>query len=339
MSQNIRRARGLPTYSGIYKIVNDITGETYVGQTVNVRGHASHHNYLLKRDRNYNRPLQSSYNKYGGENFTHHLVELVSRANLTTREQFHLDQVPVVLRFNLQPAGPSGTLGFKQPAAQKLKHSRSKGGRPFYATHEDSNDTFRFEHVGEALKAFPHLQRAHVYACLHGTRYSHAGFLFDYDPAVLAEAPKHRAARPKGPDERSRAIIAKNIATSVETTYAYVAALKDTAFTLSAVYDCLNGKKGSYKGHTWRYADGLPHKPPERVFNKGPRKHGGSRPVVGIDPDTGASVRFAYIRLAAETLGVAHQNISASIKKQKLGKRHTAAGFVWNYEQAQNEIR
>lgn len=325
----MKRPKGLPTSSGIYSITNDLNGKIYVGQSVNIRAHAGHHKYLLSRGKHYNPPLQASYNKHGALSFTFAVIQLCDVVLLTLREQFYMDAAGTN-KFNTKPAGASGSLGIPQPASQKLKHSRSKGGRPFFAWDSTSGDVLRFEHVGEAVVALPGLQRAHVYSCLHGTRYSHAGFEFDYDPAFPAVAPKHHAGRAPGADERSREVIATD-EQGVEVSFEYISAVKLAGYSLSAVYDCLAGRKPHYRGCTWRYADGRPHVS-HAAHNKGARRHGGSRPVIGLNPVTGASVRFEYINLAAKTLGVFPQNISSSIRNVALGKPHTSAGFLWSYE-------
>lgn len=78
---------------------------------------------------------------------------------------------------------------------------------------------------------------------------------------------------------------------------------KQAGFSLSAIYDYLAGRKVNYKGLVWSYADGKAHKVTV-PRNRGARKHGGSRPVIGTNPDTGTVVRFEYIKQAAETLGL-----------------------------------
>ncbi len=168
---------------------------------------------------------------------------------------------------------------------------------------------------------------------LHGTRTSHGGYVFDYDPEVQAVAPKHTAGRPRIGDERSRALIGTNIETRQETTYDYVGAVKYAGFATSAVYLCLAGGMQTHKGHAWRYADGQPHRAPtETAHLKGARtKHGGSRPVVGTHKITGEIVRFDYIKQAAEALGIFPQNISGAIRAKAQGKPHATAGYYWAF--------
>ena len=62
----------------IYKIINNVTGEKYVGQTTNFSRRISDHKEKLRANKHKNPKLQASWNKYGEENFT------------ITKEQFDL---------------------------------------------------------------------------------------------------------------------------------------------------------------------------------------------------------------------------------------------------------
>ena len=62
----------------IYKIVNNVTGEKYVGQTTNFSRRISDHKEKLRANQHKNLKLQASWNKYGEDNFS------------ITKEQFDL---------------------------------------------------------------------------------------------------------------------------------------------------------------------------------------------------------------------------------------------------------
>lgn len=57
-------------FCGIYRIVNKITNECYVGQSQRVRKRLREHFRLLKSQKHPNQRLQNSYNKYGSDAFT-----------------------------------------------------------------------------------------------------------------------------------------------------------------------------------------------------------------------------------------------------------------------------
>lgn len=54
---------------GIYKIVNKVTGQCYVGQSQRMQKRIKEHFRLLRWDKHPNKHLQNAYNKYGAENF------------------------------------------------------------------------------------------------------------------------------------------------------------------------------------------------------------------------------------------------------------------------------
>lgn len=54
---------------GIYKIVNKVTGQCYVGQSQRVKKRLKEHFRLLRWGKHTNPHLQNSYNKYGAEAF------------------------------------------------------------------------------------------------------------------------------------------------------------------------------------------------------------------------------------------------------------------------------
>jgi group I intron endonuclease len=54
---------------GLYKLVNQVTGQCYVGQSQNINKRIREHFRLLKLNKHTNPHLQNSYNKYGPEAF------------------------------------------------------------------------------------------------------------------------------------------------------------------------------------------------------------------------------------------------------------------------------
>ena len=73
-----QRARRRPnaTKSGIYKITNDRTGETYIGQTKNFERRRKSHENELRKGIHHNRGMQSDYLK--GDTFTFTVLEETS---------------------------------------------------------------------------------------------------------------------------------------------------------------------------------------------------------------------------------------------------------------------
>jgi hypothetical protein len=336
-----------PASPGVYRITHVENLRNYTGQSVNIRGHWAHHRYLLKFKKHYNPPLMASWSKYGADLFRFEVLELCDvprsepdalREALYQLEKKHMEMIPISMRFNVGPAGYSPTIGLTQSEAQKLKHSRSKGGRPFYATNEhDADDVTLYEHVGELPE---HFHRGHVYDVLHGRRWAHRGFTFDFDPdfdvVITSKAGTDKSGgRPRGGDDRSRVVIATDPTTGIETIFDYIGAVQYAGFNTSAVYKCLAGEMTNHAGRTWRFEGGHIHVPKARGVTthlQGPRTaHGGSREVIGTPKAGGSPVHFTHIKAAADAVGCAPQNISACLRKEKLGIHHSIGGHYWTY--------
>lgn len=215
--------------------------------------------------------------------------------------------------------------------ASRLKQSRAKGGRAILATNQATGQTFRFEHVGEAVDALPQLNRAHVYNCLADRRASHEGFVFRFDPESrpVHVVPAQRSEGQSGPRSGSRAIVGIEAATGKEVRYEFVRGAEVDGFSASAIYLCLSGQGDSHKGYAWHYADGKPHRTASKSTSehlKGFREAGGSRPIVGTNAD-GEVVHFEYIKQAADALGTQATNIGRSLRTGTT----KAAGYLWTY--------
>lgn len=100
----------------IYKIINLITNEKYVGQTTNYNRRKENHLSALHNNRHPNPKLQNSWNYYGEENF----VWEVKAYDLTKSE---LDQLEINTikqensysnGFNLTIGGTGGNTRFKR---------------------------------------------------------------------------------------------------------------------------------------------------------------------------------------------------------------------------------
>lgn len=76
--------------SGIYRWINNLNGNTYVGSAVNleIRLRSYFNSKELKRN---SRPIKDALLKYGHSNFTLEILEYCPKISLTEREQFYMD--------------------------------------------------------------------------------------------------------------------------------------------------------------------------------------------------------------------------------------------------------
>lgn len=77
--------------TGIYKIINISNNKYYIGSSKDIETRLSSHFRSLKKGRHVNNHLQSSFNKYGENNFITEIVEECNIKDLLLREQYYLD--------------------------------------------------------------------------------------------------------------------------------------------------------------------------------------------------------------------------------------------------------
>lgn len=90
----------------IYKIVNKITNEKYIGQTINFSRRISEHLNKLKNNSHPNKKLQNSWNKYGEDNF------YIDKTKYScSKEELNRLEIETILREDSYNHGFNLTLG------------------------------------------------------------------------------------------------------------------------------------------------------------------------------------------------------------------------------------
>jgi group I intron endonuclease len=78
--------------SGIYSIINLINNKIYIGSAINFISRKKIHISFLRNNKHHSSKLQRAYNKYGEENFSFDLIEIVeNKLDLIKREQVWID--------------------------------------------------------------------------------------------------------------------------------------------------------------------------------------------------------------------------------------------------------
>lgn len=79
-------------FCGVYRVVNQVSGDCYVGSSVNVNKRWRSHVNYLKRGNHQSIKFQRAWDKYGIDAFLWEVIEVVAdEAVLLGREQFYLD--------------------------------------------------------------------------------------------------------------------------------------------------------------------------------------------------------------------------------------------------------
>lgn len=123
----------LPTLfkTGVYKILNTITKERYVGSASRIGKSNSlsgfyvrfeKHKSLLKSNKHYNIHLQRAYNKYGENNFNFNVLSICPPEYCIKLEQWFLDNLKP--EYNIRKIADSNK-GIKFTAEHKEKLSKS----------------------------------------------------------------------------------------------------------------------------------------------------------------------------------------------------------------------
>jgi hypothetical protein len=93
---------GFGKMMGIYKIQNKITGQIYIGCSLDIAKRWGQHLHDLKSGKHYNKKLSYAFEEYGFENFTFEIVELIDAAEqIFEIEQKYIDTIDLDDHYNI----------------------------------------------------------------------------------------------------------------------------------------------------------------------------------------------------------------------------------------------
>ena len=110
--------------SGIYRIKNIITGDCYVGSSINIERRWTQHRRDLKANRHDNRFMQASYNKFGVDAFVYNVLDYCE--NILEREQMFIDTG--AFSYNICKIAAAPMSGRIQSNETKAKISKANKG-------------------------------------------------------------------------------------------------------------------------------------------------------------------------------------------------------------------
>lgn len=115
--------------TGIYGLLNNITGKWYVGQSIDVELRHKCHFIYLRRGKHHNAFLQHAFNKYGESSFSFSILEVCLKEDLDMREQFWIAKFcsfDTEREYNLNIGGGVGCFGIKRYAKEKERSEEIK---------------------------------------------------------------------------------------------------------------------------------------------------------------------------------------------------------------------
>lgn len=119
--------------SGVYIIVNMVTGKVYVGSSVDLVARKQRHFCDLEKGCHSNSHLQGSYNKHGVFAFAFCVIEECKPKELIAREQFWIDKKREKFKLFNATLKAGSQLGIKRSEETKKRMSDSQKGKRFSA--------------------------------------------------------------------------------------------------------------------------------------------------------------------------------------------------------------
>ncbi len=190
-------------HSGIYAIYSKIDGSLYIGSALNLRKRRTHHVHLLRNNKHYSIYLQNIYNKYGEENLSFQIIEIVSgfdnyslSNNLILREQFYISLLKP--NFNTIMDIKVHNIGFKhkESTIEKLKSFKHTDEQikkmkvaQLGSKHIKSKPVMQFDKNGNFIKRWINIQSVReggydptaISRCCHGRRKFAYRFIWKFE--------------------------------------------------------------------------------------------------------------------------------------------------------------
>lgn len=155
--------------SGIYKIINIINNNYYIGSAKSIRKRLSLHITLLKKNKHHSKHLQNAWNKYGEESFKSEIIEECEIQYLIKKEQYYIDILNPVYN-SLKIAGSN--LGFKQPKSFYMKMSK-----PIVKIDKSGNLIKEYNSINEASR-IENINNTCISSCTNGRLNTYKNFIW-----------------------------------------------------------------------------------------------------------------------------------------------------------------
>jgi group I intron endonuclease len=127
--QSEKETRMATKISGIYVITNTITGDRYVGQSINLLGRRAGHFRLLFKGQHTNRSLQDDFSRYGSKAFVWRPLELCPVESLCAREVHYTNELGATYNLSSPPKRIRRDSPRLNPTLQELRRWKAKVAR------------------------------------------------------------------------------------------------------------------------------------------------------------------------------------------------------------------
>lgn len=142
--------------TGIYKIVNIVTKDVYIGKSIDIEHRFKDHmSELRNNQKQYNEFFQRSFNKYGESNFKLEILEECEEHELNDKEIYWIAEYrknyPFRL-YNVSDGGDGGRMPDDIIAKNKIKISNRNKGNPKLSHPGKSNPMYGKHHTEESKR-------------------------------------------------------------------------------------------------------------------------------------------------------------------------------------------
>lgn len=237
---------------GIYMILNKINGKLYIGQARNIEERWKNHKSDLKHNRHYNTHLQSSWNKYGEENFVFIVLCECEENKLYELEQYYiftLDALNSEIGYNKAWGGRTGrpTKEAKQHLSEINKGEKHPKSKAIYCIELDK--IYYYVRQVEEELGFNH---GDIIRCCKGDKLTCGGYHWMYYDDYLEKGVFIRDKKKPKNVKHKRKIYCEELDKIFESLHE---ADRQTGCDYRGIQACCTGKKKTYKGYHWKYVD------------------------------------------------------------------------------------
>lgn len=166
-------------WGGVYKIINNITNDCYIGSSINLYNRRKTHFSKLRLNYSTNKYLQKDFNKYGENNFSFEILENITTSDLLTkeylykREQYFINILKP--KYNISKIAGSNK-GYKF-SKESLKNRSEK--QSIKILQYDLNNNFIKEWESSLLvNKILKINNSHIRECCNNKRKSAGGFIW-----------------------------------------------------------------------------------------------------------------------------------------------------------------